>query len=310
MTNSRTTNCEGASGRDGKDRPSPFVPRLFVIRTSPAFTLLEILLAVALLSVVATITFMTFSVVVHAWRRGSELSRDLEHGDYVADQLVMAMRSAYYPDAKAAGELYGFWHEDNGDGAGAEDRISWVKLGHALVGDLCPFAESPHRVEFFLDEDENGTRAAMVKAWRLHGQAEEFDPETDVEAVPLSNRVVGFNCRAAFEKDEDEGIDWLDEWEETNRIPTMVELAVYLVPLDPDEDPVEVKRVFDVPTAVLSWKGFNANAGARPGTESGGRRSEVGDGTTEGRRRRPAAGGGTPAGGGTREVPAPVGSGK
>ena len=179
-------------------------------RKRRAFTLIEVLLAVALLSVVAAVTFLTFDTVVRAWRRGTELSEDLQHGDYVAEQLVMALRSAYYPSAANVAPAYGFWMEDGGAEDLAEDRISWVKMGHTLVGRDCPFAETPHRVEFWLDRNEDGETVAAVKAWRLHGQPEDFDPE-DVAPTYMSNRVVGFNCRTAYREVDDE-IEWLDAW--------------------------------------------------------------------------------------------------
>jgi len=91
-----------------------------------------------------------------------------------------------------------------------------------------------------------------VRAWRLHGQADTFDP-AQLPPVFLSSRVLGFNCRTAYEKKDDE-IDWLDDWEETNRLPTVVELTLYLEPLDKDEPPVEVKRVLGIPVAPLSWR--------------------------------------------------------
>ncbi len=235
------------------------------------FTLLELLLAVSILAAVTTVTFMTFYIVTTAWRRGTVLSGNLEQGDYVADQLVMALRSAYYPDAGAVGATYGFWNEDGGGGPAARDRISWVKLGYALVGEQAEFAESPHRVEFFLEPGADGSSLqAMVRAWRLQGQAEDFDPETDVDPVPLSNRVLGFDCRTAYQKVDDE-IEWLDEWTETNRLPTVVEIVLYLQPPDPDDDPVEVRRVIGPPVALLSWSSVNADAGTGPGGAPPGR---------------------------------------
>jgi prepilin-type N-terminal cleavage/methylation domain-containing protein len=218
------------------------------------FTLLEILLAVTILSLVATVTFMTFAAATSAWQRGSRLADNLHHGDFVIQQLVMGLRSAYYPDgAKGGAPEYGFWHEDNGEGASAEDEISWVKLGGALVGRDNAFAETPHRVRFLVTDDEDGDSAAAVIAWRLQGQPEDFDPE-DIDPVFLSKRVVGFNCRAAWELDGDGEIDWLDEWEETNKIPTIVEVSLYVQPPQEDDDPIEVKRVIGLRVGALAWE--------------------------------------------------------
>ncbi|MBT3192825.1 MAG: prepilin-type N-terminal cleavage/methylation domain-containing protein [Verrucomicrobia bacterium] len=216
------------------------------------FTLLEILLAVTIMGIVMTVTFMTFTAATTAWQKGTTLVDSLHHGDYVIQQLVMGLRSAYYPET-GGDSKYGFVHEDDGDEASAEDTISWVKLGGAMIGRNSTFSETPHRVEFFLADDEEGERAAAVKAWRLQGQLEDFDPE-DVDPVFLSKRVVGFNCRMAWELDEDGEIDWLDEWEETNKIPTVVEISLYVTPPVKGDDPVEMKRVVGLRVGALAWQ--------------------------------------------------------
>ena len=209
------------------------------------------MLAVAILAVISTLAYLSFSSVVSAWKRGMVLSDDLHHGDFVMEQLVMALRSAYYPDARERGGAYGMITEDVGSGESARDTVSWVKLGGALVGRDSQMAGSPHRVKLSIEEDDEGRPAVAVRAWRLYGQPDTFDP-TAVRPVFLSTRVVGFNCRTAYRRTGDE-IDWMDEWEETNRLPTVVELTVYLEPLDRNEPPVEVKRVFGIPVAPLSW---------------------------------------------------------
>ncbi len=221
-------------------------------RPTLGFTLLEILLAVTIMAIVSTVTFMTFAAATTAWQRGTAIVDSLHHGDYVIQQLVMGLRSAYYPETGGASE-YGFVHEDGGEGPLAEDTISWVKLGGALVGRGGSLSETPHRVEFFLADDEDGDRCAAVKAWRLQGQDEDFDPEEDVDVTFLSKRVVGFDCRMAWELDEDGEIDWLDEWEDTNKIPTVVALSLYVEPPDEGGDPVELKRIVGLRVGELAW---------------------------------------------------------
>ncbi len=216
------------------------------------FTLLELLIAMSILAVAMTVAYMTFSTVVTAWKRGTTLTDNLHHGDFVIEQLVMAVRSAYYPDAKGPSPAYGFIHEDNGDGKGGEsDVISWVKLGTALVGEDCKFAGSPHRTEFLIHKDEDESFAA-VKAWRILGQAEDFDPE-DLEPIILAKKVVGFNCRVAYEVKEGE-IEWLDDWDHTNRLPSAVEVTLYVDAMDKDKELIEMKRVIGIPVAPLAWR--------------------------------------------------------
>ncbi len=216
------------------------------------FTLMELLLAVAVLAGVTAVASVSFATALSAWKRGMALSEDIHHGDLVMEQLVMGLRSAYYPDARDRSAAYGMITENNGDGPGAEDKMSWVKLGRALVGGIPDLAESPHRVEFFVGDDEDGKPCAAVRAWRLQAQPEGFKPE-EVKPVVISRRVVGFNCRTAH-KIEGGEVEWLDNWEMTNRLPTLVEITLYLAPLEGGGQPVEIKRVVDIPVSHLGWR--------------------------------------------------------
>ncbi len=219
------------------------------------FTLIEILLAVSLLAMVTTVTYLAFSTMVKAWQRGTAMSDALHHGDFVMDQLAMAIRSTYFPDAGGATTRYGFHLKNDGEGDETSDVISWVKLGSALVGDDVPYVGTPHRVTFSVDEDDEGTRGALVKGWRLDGQPEDFDPDEDVEPFFISRDVTGLNVRTLSPDDinEDGEFDWQDEWEYTNDLPVAVEITMYVRPqgTGKDEEATELRRIVQVPVAYL-----------------------------------------------------------
>ena len=223
----------------------------FIVHRSAGFTLLELMLAITILSVVTTVTYMTFSTVIRAWRRGAQLTEELHHADFIVEQLMLGLRSAYYPESDQKDSKYGFWLEDNGDGEGASDEISWVALGSALIGKENVYFGSPHRVRVTIEDNEDGEPAVAVRSWRVKGQEKDFDPD-DIEPVFLSTEIQGMNCRTAYEMDDDE-IDWLDEWEETNKVPKYVELTLYMAPLEENDDPVEVKRLVQISAGDLCW---------------------------------------------------------
>ncbi len=260
-------------------------------------TLIELLLAITLMAIIASVTYFSFSAATRAWRTGTEAANSLHHADYVLEQLAMGLRSAYYPDAARPSGAYGLTLTDTGDGETARDTLGWVKLGSALVGADASVAGTPHRVEVSVldpgtsDEPGLAEGGLSVSAWRLVALPEDFDPTTSVKPMLLTTRVVGFNCRVLNPENnlqegdapsaEDE-LTWEDAWEDdrTNRLPFAVELSLYLDSGQEREPPIEVKRVVEIPCAPLSWRDKGAAGG---GTDTATTRRTAPTRTTGGR---------------------------
>jgi prepilin-type N-terminal cleavage/methylation domain-containing protein len=245
------------------------------------FTLIEMLVVVALVVIALGITFSTFYSISKAWQRGQAMADSLNRGEFIMEQIVCGLRSTFYPvrqqssgsstntqpantnaavtgaqaSASSAND-YGFVLEDDGDGTGARDTISWVKTGSALLGPEDPLWRGLHRVKISVEEDEDGCLAVASRAWRPYGNDIDFSPD-EAPSFFISEKVLGMNCRVAKEKDDEEGWEWEDEWggmNVTNRLPLAVEVTLYLAPSDEDSEPVEIKRVVEIPVAPLSWK--------------------------------------------------------
>lgn len=246
-----------------------------------AFTLIELLVALALLVIALGITFSTFYSISKAWQRGQAMSENLNRGEFIMEQIVCGLHSAFFPVRQAASAPasktnstetnasstgttttvssssdYGFILVNAGDGATARDSISWVKTGSSLLGPENALWRGLHRVKISVEDDEDGRPAVASRSWRPYGNAIDFKPD-DQPPFFISEKVIGLNCRVAKETDEDEGWTWEDDWdgmEATNRLPLAVEVVLYLEPLEGQEDPVEIKRVVEIPVAPLSWK--------------------------------------------------------
>lgn len=222
-------------------------------------TLVELLLAIAILGVIAGVVAATFHTAVAAWRAGTSAADAMHHADAALEQVYMALRSAYYPETRVPLDKYGFSHGDDGsDQPRARDTISWVKLGNALIGEDAPYAGVPHRVELSLLEDDGPQGPGLyVRAWRLDGQPEDFDAAEDVSPVLLSAAVVGFNCQMmdpdAKPMTYSDPIEWIDEWPQTNRIPQAVQISLAIAPSDPRAEPLVIERFVGIPMAELSW---------------------------------------------------------
>ncbi|MCX6991756.1 MAG: prepilin-type N-terminal cleavage/methylation domain-containing protein [Kiritimatiellaeota bacterium] len=243
-----------------------------VWRPASGFTLIELLVAVALLGMAMAMTFTTFYSVAKAWQRGTAMADDLDHGEYVMQQIVCGLRSSFSPPSAkqvstnatstnavsatpTSGGGYGFVLEDNGNGVGARDIISWVKTGTALLRLNDPLYKGLHRVRLSVEDDGDEGLAVAVRAWRPYANSITFDPMA-IDPHFVSGKVVGLNCRVAKEIKGDKW-DWMETWEDeaTNCLPLAVEVTLYLEPLDRNEPPVEIRRTIEIPVAPLSWSG-------------------------------------------------------
>jgi hypothetical protein len=70
------------------------------------------------------------------------------------------------------------------------------------------------------------------------------------------------------EADMEDEIEWIDEWEDTNRLPYSVEVTLWMDPVEEDDDPIELKRVVQVPLAPLSWGRSTPSQPAKSGSDS------------------------------------------
>jgi hypothetical protein len=111
----------------------------------------------------------------------------------------------------------------------------------------------------------------MVAASRVDLQLDDFDPAKDVIPIALSPRVMGLNCRM-LDKDEplkDKEPNWQDEWSFSNCIPKAVEITLYMEPANERDEPIEVKRIVEIPMFDLS-QNPRKKASGKSGTPAGG----------------------------------------
>jgi prepilin-type N-terminal cleavage/methylation domain-containing protein len=256
------------------------------------FTLVEILMAIAIYGLIAGAVSATFHTAITTWRGANAAADAMHHADNSIDQIYMALRSAYYPEASAPMDKYGFSHEDEGgDQPKSRDVISWVKLGSTLIGEDTPYAGVPHRVEVsMMDDDGPFGPGLYVRSWRLDGQPDDFDVEDDTIPVLISSAVVGFNCQM-MDPDKrsntvTEEINWLDDWEQTNRVPEAVRISLAVASPSPKQKPMIIERYIEIPISELSWNPVitgDAGRGSRGGRGGrGGARGIRGEGAAPG----------------------------
>lgn len=223
-------------------------------RAKNGFTLLEMMIAMALSVIAMMVAYVSFSAVSKAWQRGVALSDRISHGDYIMEQIVEAVRSTYFHGGADGSALYGFTLDNNGSGSDAKDEMSWVKEGRALVEGGSGLLGGPHRVLLSVEANTESYAkglAIAVRVWRAYGQPDEFRPSS-VKPMLISGKITGFNCRIATNTVNDR-VDWHSNWEDTNRIPAAVELTLYMEPLDKGMPPLKIQRAVSLPVSTMGW---------------------------------------------------------
>ena len=232
------------------------------IPQSSGFTLLELLVALTILVFAFAIIWETFSGTVRAWQRGGQLLDELRHGDFVMEQLVSALRSAAFPpsakaDAKIAGR-YGFRLQTGSAGSYPGDKLSWVTASSAFIPPSSELAKGSHRIIFSIESDDDGEPAVCIRAY---DPLLEEEDTVEIERWFVSTEVQGIQCRV-YNLDEE---IWENSWEgeKTNTLPSLVEITLYMNPIEEFGDPVTLKRVVEIPIAPAV-----TGAVSRAGTES------------------------------------------
>ena len=203
------------------------------------FTLMELLIALTIMATAMAVVIASFVGIMKGWSKGGKLLDELHHGDFVMEQLVSAMRSmAFFHNAP---EKYGFRMEDDQRGEYPTDFISFVTSGTAFVPMSSPLVNGLHRLEITIDDDEDGDPGVMIRA--IPHLVEPDDYEGEPWCVSLE--VKGLDVRFYNLKDE----DWEDEWEDTNAIPSLVEVTLYMDPLEEFGEPFTISRIIEIPVA-------------------------------------------------------------
>ena len=139
-----------------------------------AFTMIEMLLATMLVGVLTTLSILTFQAVTHGWQASTDYLDKMQRTDYALNQLIIALRSAYWPEegdgssgkssdtTKGGGRKgggnrnqYGFYdpYDREGERPSDSDIIEWTKKGSALIGSENAMADSVHRVRVMILEE-------------------------------------------------------------------------------------------------------------------------------------------------------------
>ncbi len=208
------------------------------------FTLLELMVAMVILTIAMSISFQAFSGTIRAWKRGSEVIEGIKHGDFAMGQLANALNSTIYffnPRKNYAFKI------EKGTGSGLPaDTLSFVTASSAFMPDSSPLKHGPHRIKLYIDDDDRGGPALFSIAFPAIADEEEAEDEYAAEPHLVSRSVQGLEILLW----DDELEDWSsDEWEKGNAIPERVLIIIYVASEEEDEEPIVFERILDIPVA-------------------------------------------------------------
>jgi len=281
--------------------------------------------------VLTVVTMMTFRAVTRGWQTSTEYVDRLQHTDYAIDQVISALKCAYYPTAGEQSYDYGFVLLDHGDGESERDSdtIEWSKLGTAIVGTKSSVGDTVHRIQLqILEEGDNDWEYPIERTGlyaRVKPNAKTIELKTGAsESLDFANQelyqpilvadgVVGFNCRvlkeepeSASQKGDLDVSKFEDEYDTSNSVPYMVQLTFYVEKEDAtflsQTKRMPIVRIIKLPIHQQSKDG-NALPGA--GANNGGTKSGSKGGSATGGKG--GAGGNAQGGGGAPGGGAPGG---
>jgi prepilin-type N-terminal cleavage/methylation domain-containing protein len=215
-------------------------------RSRAGFTLMEILLAVAILSIVITAVYNTWSAALNGWRRGTDASEVFQRERVVMDVLSELTQSAVFFAASAP--LYTVVGAKN---PGLGDSVSFVTASDAFLPPSEATDAGMRRVTISVEEDQyRRTYLAIVNQPALR-------PD-DASAGPLQAHVVSMDVSGFFVRylDPRDGT-WNDKWEETSIPPLAMEYTVVFGHEGDRLPRVAVTRAVDIPVALFVAQGVS-----------------------------------------------------
>ena len=186
------------------------------------FTLIEILLAVSLIAMMATLVFGSLYVTMSAIETAQAKSADEQ---IVRRTLSLMIEELAVSESRATGPWMGI--NDQRDGQPA-DSVAFLTMGQFRGADSAKDTELVRIVY-----TREGDRLLRFSRRNLYGLTDE-----SIEKVELATKVKGFNVRYYDGKSQ----LWLDEWDSRGKPGTPKAVLLELTLLQGKEEPVTVRQ--------------------------------------------------------------------
>ncbi|MFH0771647.1 MAG: prepilin-type N-terminal cleavage/methylation domain-containing protein [Candidatus Omnitrophota bacterium] len=206
------------------------------------FTLIELIIAVTVFSVVILTVYLSFGVGIRAWREAE--------GSYKLRQQARQSLDIIGRELRNAVNFAPIQFEGGKD---------WIRFASSPVArDSDSVCGGVFEMEYFIEEDSGADKSAgaaeksLYRICRTYKESLQEDSELKKDAAKslLISGLSGFKLRYA--RREDENIIWVDNWEKDNKcIPFGVELSLIFASSRADETPIVFSEIILMPTGVL-----------------------------------------------------------
>ena len=218
------------------------------VRAARGFTLLELLLALAMAAMLALSLYTAMNVALRA-RTSAGASLEPTRAAMIAMDLIQQDFQSVPPPGDSAADaipLRGpFYGEHLPAGEGDNDQVEFCSIGADAVGtdpvDAPPLAEGIRRIHLQVQTDGNGSALVRRVTRNLRPSS-----EPQVEEEILCRNVRSFSLRYF------DGVAWLEDWDSTtleDNLPLAVAITLELGEPTPDAPTKRVTRVVPLPCA-------------------------------------------------------------
>ena len=206
------------------------------------FTLIELIVAIIILSIAITICFQAFNTVTRSWKQTYIASDSLQYGNYAMYRFSNLLNSMVYFDNSK--KTYGFDHNKEFQNNLPTDSISFVTSSPYFLSTLDPLRIVPHRIRLFIENNDQGTPSLYSISIPANSQELDFIDSYKPEPFLISNFIQGMEV--LFWNKENE--EWVEIWENKTRIPNKIMLTIHIVTPN-NEQATIFNRIFNIPAS-------------------------------------------------------------
>jgi general secretion pathway protein J len=212
---------------------------------SRAFTLLEVLVAVTLLTLVVAGIYSSWTAILKASKTGLDVAAAVQRSRIAVRTLEDSLTCAQ--SFAQARQYYTFLAEN-----GSEASISFVARLPKSFPRSGKFGDLDVRRVSFSIEPGHGYDSGRELVLRQSSLLTEMDRDEKEHPLVLAKNVKRLGMEFWGKKRDGRTEDWLDEWDETNTLPKMVKITLQLDPsAHSTAAATEVTRIVQIPAVAV-----------------------------------------------------------